>query len=93
MKELSHYFRLKEIDRIEAEKQCLINLKKVIGICVKKDYNFNIHSHEGSSSINVTTDKFTTSYSSYFKGTLINYSDEIGTMTMIQLLDKLRKTH
>lgn len=93
MKELNDYFRLKEIARIEEEKQCLINLKKVIDICIKKDFLFSVHTGEGSSSINVSTDRYNTTLSSYFKGSLINYSDETGTMTMIQLLEKLRKTH
>lgn len=93
MKQLSNYLRLKEIDRIEAEKKCLINLKKVIDICIKRDYNFSIHQSEGNSNIYLTTDGHATSISAYFKGNLINYSDKTGTMTMIQLLQKLRENH
>ncbi len=93
MKQLNDYFRLKEIDRIEAEKQCLINLKRVIDICIKRNYNFSIHQSEGNSNIYLSTDGHATSVSSYFKGSLIDYSDETGTMTMIQLLEQLRKTH
>lgn len=90
MRELNDYFRLKEIDRIEAEKQCLINLKKVIDICIKKDFLFSIHTGEGHSCINISTDRYKTTFSSYFKGSLIDYSDETGTMTMDKLLEKLR---
>lgn len=91
MKQLNDYFRLKEFDRIESEKQCLINLKKVIDLCIKQEYNFTVHQSEGNSSINVTTDGWKNSFSSYFKGSLIEYSDETGTMTISQLLEKLKK--
>lgn len=90
MESLNDYFRLKEIDLKEAERKCIVDLKKVIDICIKKDFLFSVHSGEGNSSINVSTDRHNTTLSSYFKGTLIDYSDETGTMTISQLLEKLR---
>ena len=90
MKQLNDYFRLKELDRIESEKKCLSDLKKVIDICIKKDFLFNVHTGEGNSSISVSTDRWNTTLSCYFKGSLIEYSDETGTMTMDRLLQKLR---
>lgn len=90
MNELSDYFRLKKLDRIKLEKQCLVNLKKVIDLCIKKEYNFNIHNSEGNGSINVTVDGWENSFSSYFKGSLISYRDATGTMTISQLLEKLK---
>lgn len=90
MNELSDYFRLKEYDRIKLEKECLANLKKVIDLCIKKEYNFNIHQSDGNGSISLTVDKWQTSFSSYFKGSLISYRDATGTMTISQLLEKLK---
>lgn len=90
MEQLNNYFRLKEIDRIESEKKCLITLKKIINICLKKGYLFSIHFSDDDGGINLTTDGYTTSFNSYFKGTLINYSNNKDTFTVFQLLDKLK---
>lgn len=91
MKELNDYFRLKEYDRVKAEKECMTTLKKVIDICLKKDFIFNVHANDGNSNISVTTDGWITNFSSYFKGNLINYSDDTGTLTVFELLEKLKK--
>lgn len=90
MEGLNDYFRLKEYDRIKEEKECMTTLKKVIDICLKKDFIFNVHSGEGISSISVTTDGWKTSFSSYFKGSLINYSDG-NTVLISELLKELKK--
>jgi hypothetical protein len=87
---LSDHFRLKEYDRIKLEKECMTTLKKVIDVCLKKDYIFNVHSGEGISSISVTTDGWDTSFTSYFKGSLINYSDG-NTIPMHELLHNIKK--
>lgn len=91
MKELNDYFRFKEFERAESEKKCMIAVKRVIDICLKKNYIFNVHSNDGNNNISVTTDGWTTSFVSYFKGDLINYSDETGTVTIFELLEKLKK--
>lgn len=88
MKELSYYFRLKEYDRIEAEKKIMIDLKKVIEICLKKSFHFSVN--PTCNVINVSTNGFETSFDSYFKGDLIKYSYG-NTVTMSELLEKLRK--
>jgi len=87
MEALSDYFRLKEIDRIEAEKKCMIDLKKVINICLKKSYHFSVN--KNTSQIDVSIDDFETNFSSYFKGQLIQYKSEY-CMPMDELLEKLK---
>lgn len=89
MENLSDYLRLKDYDAIKAEKECIIALKKVINICIKHNYIFNVHSAEGHSSISLTTDRWQTSFTAYFKGALINYSSG-QKMTIFELLNKLK---
>lgn len=84
---MSDYFRLREIDRIEAEKKCMITLKKVIDVCLKKGYHFSVSPEV--SNIGVSVDRFETSFSSYFKGNLIDYNDG-DAMPMDKLLEKLK---
>ena len=86
-KEMSDYFRLREIERVESEKKCMITLKKVIDVCLKKRYHFSVS--PPVSNISVSVDTFETSFSSYFKGNLINYNDG-NTMPMDKLLEKLK---
>ena len=89
MKALSDYFRLKEFDRIEKEKKCLIALKKVIDICLKKGFHFSVNPEVYN--INVSTDSYkTSSLSAYFKGDLIEYSDG-STITIYEMLEVLKK--
>lgn len=87
MNELSDYFRLKEIDRIEAEKRSLIALNKVIAICLKKDFYFSVNPK--TKGITVSFDNFENSLDSYFKGELMNYSDG-KTITIFELLEILK---
>lgn len=88
MKTLNDYFRLKEYDRIELEKQCMIDLKKVINICLKKSYHFSVN--KNTAQIDISTDDFDTNFSSYFKGQLITYKSE-RCMPMNELLEKLKQ--
>ncbi len=87
MDKLSDYFRLKEFDKIEAEKKCMADLKKVINICLKNGYNFSVNPEV--SCIYLSKDVFITSFSSYFKGSLINYSDG-DTVPMYKLLEIIK---
>lgn len=87
---LDDYLRLQELDRIEGEKKCLVCLKKIINICLKRNYTFSIHALRDDSSINVTTDGWKSSYNAYFRGSLINYSDGKETLTVFELLEKLK---
>jgi len=89
MKELNDYFRLKEIDRVESEKKCLIALKKIIDICIKRNYNFSVNGELGLLNITIDNNFDETSYS-YYKGTLIEYQD-VSTITVHALLDKLKQ--
>lgn len=87
-KAMSDHFRLKEIDRIEAEKKCMIVLKKVINICLKRNYHFSVNTECGN--INMTFDAYVeTSFSSYYKGQLIDFSDG-NTLTITELLNLLQ---
>lgn len=86
-KEMSDYFRLKEFDKIEAEKKCMITLKKVIDICLKKGFHFSVS--PAVSNLSVSIDGFETSFSSYFKGSLITYNDG-DTIPMNDLLTILK---
>ena len=64
---LDDYLRLQELDRIEGEKKCLVCLKKIINICLKRNYTFSIHALRDDSSIDVTTDGWKSSYNAYFR--------------------------
>lgn len=86
-KGMSDYFRLKEIDRIESEKKRMITLKKVIDVCLKKGFHFSVNPEV--SNLYVSVDRFETSFSSYFKGSLIDHNDG-NTMTIDKLLEKLK---
>jgi len=87
MEQLEDYFRLKEYDRIELEKKCMIDLKKVINICLKKSYHFSIN--KNTSQIDVSIDDFETNFTSYFKGRLIQYKSEY-CISISELLEKLK---
>ena len=87
MKQLNDYFRLKEYDRIELEKKCMIDLKKVINICLKRCYHFSIN--KNTTQIDISIDDFDTNFTSYFKGHLINYKSE-HCIPMSELLEKLK---
>lgn len=87
MNSFNDHFRLKEYDRIEAEKKCMIDLKKVINVCLKKGYHFSVN--KNTTQIDVSTDDFDTNFSSYFKGTLMNYKSEYA-LPMSELLEKLK---
>lgn len=88
MKELSDYFRLKEIDRIEAEKQATSYLKKVINICLKKGFHFSYN--PTCDQITVSTDVFKTTYDCYVKGNLLNHKStfSIPIKDLFELLSK-----
>jgi phosphopantetheine adenylyltransferase len=80
---------MKEIDRTESEKERLIALKKVIGICIKKGFHFSVNPEV--SLITVSTDSYKNILCSYFKGLLVNYRDET-TLPIFELLEKLKQT-
>lgn len=88
MRTLNDYFRLTEYDRIKLEKQCMIDLKKVINICLKKGYHFSVN--KNTNQIDVSTDYFDTNFTSYFKGQLITYNSKY-CMPMNELLEKLKQ--
>lgn len=88
MNELSDYFRLKEYDRIELEKKVMIDLKKVIYLCLKKGWHFSVNAQ--TTQIDVCIDNnFDNSITAYFKGDLINYESEFST-TVSKMLEKLK---
>jgi hypothetical protein len=80
---------MKEIDRTESEKERLIALKKVIGICIKKGFHLSVNPE--ASSITVSTDSYKNILCSYFKGSLVNYKDNT-TLPIFELLEKLKQT-
>lgn len=88
MSSLSDYFRLKEYDRIEAEKKCMIDLKKVIDLCLKKGWHFSVNGT--CNQIDVCYDgDFANSLYAYFKGELINHESDHNT-TVSKMLEKLK---
>lgn len=91
MNQLNEYFRLKEVDRKEMERLCMIDLKKVIDICIKRNYTFSINGELALLNVTIDNEFEKTTYS-YYKGTLIGYED-VSTMTVKNLLHKLRTQH
>lgn len=89
MNTLSDYFRLKEYDRIEAEKKCLVTLKKVMDVCLKKGFSFSVNTQTNGISVHENDFKWT--LDAYFKGDLINYSDNNNTCTIFEMLQQLNK--
>jgi hypothetical protein len=89
METLNDYFRLKEYDRIELEKKCMVDLKKVIDVCLKKGHHFSVN--KNTNQIDVSTDDFETNLVSYFKGRLINHKSQYA-MPISELLEKLKQS-
>lgn len=85
---LNDYFRLKEIDRIEAEKKCMVCVKKIIDICLKKGYHFSVNPNTNQIDVCVD-DNFENSFYAYFKGELINFESGYNT-TVYKMLEKLK---
>jgi len=89
MERLNDYFMLKAIDQLEAEKKCLASLNKVMALCLKKNLHFSVNMT--TNGISIRSYDFDFAYDSYFKGQLINYSDEHSTVTIHQLLEIIKK--
>jgi hypothetical protein len=74
--------------KIEAEKKAMSDLKKVINICLKKGFHFSVNPE--CNLITASYDRYDTSLYSYFRGNLLNYFEESGTVAISQMLTILQ---